>query len=86
MCVRSMYFCPPTENKKDVAEDNIGPISLTANLALQFFKEVTELPRYFSDAIIDPEVGLGRWQLSPELQRAYPDDEQASQIEDELSV
>ncbi|KAJ7706003.1 hypothetical protein B0H17DRAFT_919198 [Mycena rosella] len=54
-----------------VAEDNINPIALTADLALQFFQELPVLPKYFSDA----DIGRGRWQLSPELQRAYPDDQ-----------
>ncbi|KAJ7446479.1 Hemimethylated DNA-binding protein YccV like-domain-containing protein [Mycena galericulata] len=68
-----------------VAEDNISPVALTGELAEQFMDAIPVLPKYFSNAILDPESGRGRWRLSPELRRAYPDDEQASQFYDEFS-
>ncbi|KAJ7103353.1 YccV-like-domain-containing protein [Mycena belliarum] len=61
-----------------VAEDNIEPMSLTPDLARQFLTELPSLPRYFSDLKVDS--GRGRWQLSPEMQRAYPHDDQTGQL------
>ncbi|KAJ7161406.1 YccV-like-domain-containing protein [Mycena crocata] len=61
-------------SQRYVAEDNIGPTELTTIMALQFFEGVPTLARYFSD------LGEGRWRLSPELQRAYPDDERFGQV------
>ncbi|KAJ6575292.1 YccV-like-domain-containing protein [Mycena capillaripes] len=69
-----------------VAEDNVNPISLTTELALQFFKEVPIIPRYFSDAFTHLDACRGRWRLSPELQRAYPDDEHFSNLFDEYPM
>lgn len=68
-----------------MAEDNINPISLTTELALHFYKEVPIIPRYFSDAFTHPDACRGRWRLSPELQRAYPDDEHFSNFFDEYA-
>ncbi|KAJ7207393.1 hypothetical protein B0H12DRAFT_1158814 [Mycena haematopus] len=69
-----------------VAEDNVNPRTLTAELALQFFKDVLGIPRYFSDAHLFPHSRRGRWCLSPELQCAYPDDEHFSNIYDEYAM
>ncbi|KAJ7361565.1 YccV-like-domain-containing protein [Mycena albidolilacea] len=69
-----------------VAEDNINPRRLTAELALQFFKDVSAIPRFFSDAYPHPDSCRGRWCLSPELKHAYPDDEHFSKIYDEYAM
>ncbi|KAJ6503359.1 Hemimethylated DNA-binding protein YccV like-domain-containing protein [Mycena vitilis] len=73
-------------SQRYVAEDNVQPLELLADLALQFFKEVPDIPRYFSDAVTHPTSCRGRWCLSPELHWAYPDDEQLAQMYDEYAM
>ncbi|KAJ7070884.1 Hemimethylated DNA-binding protein YccV like-domain-containing protein [Mycena amicta] len=69
-----------------VAEDNIKPVELTAKLAVLFLEKVKIMSRYFSDAYTHPEAYRGRWCLSPELRRQYPDDEDFAQIYDEYKA
>ncbi|KAF7307094.1 F-box domain-containing protein [Mycena indigotica] len=67
-----------------VAEDNIAkPVELTAELAMLFLEQVSIMGRYFSDAYTHPEAYRGRWRLSPELQRQYPNDEDAARKYDD---
>ncbi|KAF8216042.1 hypothetical protein K438DRAFT_1799973 [Mycena galopus ATCC 62051] len=73
-------------SQRYVAEDNIDPRTLTTELALQFFNDVSAIPRYFSDAYVSPDSCRGRWCLSPELQRAYPDDEYYSKKYDPYPI
>ncbi|KAJ6621183.1 hypothetical protein B0H10DRAFT_2019132 [Mycena sp. CBHHK59/15] len=58
-------------SRRYVAEDNIGPVVMTDDLALQFFKEIPVLPMYFSDVQIDEQSGPSQ---------AYPDDDAVGRI------
>lgn len=62
----------------DVAEDNIRCINGVQGTTIQtFFKNVPTLPTWFSDTAqihLDGEILHGRFLLSPDLERAYPED------------
>ncbi|KAF7303238.1 F-box domain-containing protein [Mycena kentingensis (nom. inval.)] len=73
-------------SQRYVAEDNVGPIPLTAELAMEFLEKVNILSRYFSDAYTHPDSHRGRWRLSPELQRQYPDDENFASVHDTVTL
>ncbi|KAJ6519994.1 YccV-like-domain-containing protein [Mycena sanguinolenta] len=66
-----------------VAEGNVNPRTLTTELASQFFKDVPVIARYFSDAQCFPDSRRGKFYPSPEIQRAYPDDDNFSKMYDE---
>ncbi|KAF7339324.1 F-box domain-containing protein [Mycena sanguinolenta] len=48
-----------------VAEDNVNPRALTADLAAQFFKEVPAIRRYFSGALCFPDSRRGKFLPKP---------------------
>ncbi len=59
----------------DVAEDNIEPLKASLDMILQFFPVIHNFAVYFSDIETEKTSDRARLILSPELQRAFPEDD-----------
>lgn len=65
----------------DVAEDNMEPISLTRDVAHNLFTKRATFSRYFTNAELGRSDGFkGRLIMSEELQKRYPEDEEATRV------
>jgi F-box protein 21 len=72
----------------DVAEDNIQPLDNCGRDVFEKLKDkIYYLPRYFTGVVMNEEwsgFSRGRFALSPETQKAYPEDDDIGQAWVEL--
>ena len=63
----------------DVAEDNIEPVRLTREILYDLFTKRATFSRYFINVDgAGPDGNGGRLVMSEELQRRYPEDDEAA--------
>ncbi|KAF9041733.1 hypothetical protein BDZ89DRAFT_1009505 [Hymenopellis radicata] len=62
-------------SERYVAEDNIEPLNASLDMILQFFPVIHNFAVYFSDIETEKTSDRARLVLSPEMQRAFPEDD-----------